>query len=68
MHLGNFAVLEYVEGNGIRNLSEIQGHIDETTARRYFKDIITGLTYLHSHVSIFLAHLPWMKKGKSTKV
>ncbi|XWS08329.1 hypothetical protein CRYUN_Cryun41cG0070100 [Craigia yunnanensis] len=44
-----YMVLEYVEGNVIRNLSEIQGHIDETTARRYFKDIIAGLTYLHSH-------------------
>ncbi|XVF82098.1 hypothetical protein PTKIN_Ptkin16aG0017100 [Pterospermum kingtungense] len=44
-----YMVLEYVEGNDIRNLSEIQGQIDETTARRYFKDIIAGLTYLHSH-------------------
>ncbi|XP_017984638.1 PREDICTED: serine/threonine-protein kinase GRIK1 isoform X2 [Theobroma cacao] len=44
-----YMVLEYVEGNGIRNLSEIQGHLDETTARGYFKDIIAGLTYLHSH-------------------
>ncbi|XVE86118.1 hypothetical protein DITRI_Ditri18aG0010700 [Diplodiscus trichospermus] len=44
-----YMVLEYVEGNGIRNLSEIQGHLDETTARRYFKDIIAGLTYLHTH-------------------
>ncbi|XWS56975.1 hypothetical protein CRYUN_Cryun09bG0131800 [Craigia yunnanensis] len=44
-----YLVLEYVEGNGVRNLSEIQGHIDETTARRYFKDIITGLTYLQSY-------------------
>ncbi|XP_022764819.1 serine/threonine-protein kinase GRIK2-like [Durio zibethinus] len=44
-----YMVLEYVEGNHIRNLSEIQGHIDETAARRYFKDIIAGLIYLHSH-------------------
>ncbi|XVF00307.1 hypothetical protein REPUB_Repub03eG0273600 [Reevesia pubescens] len=44
-----YMVLEYVEGNGIRNLSEIEEHIDEKIARRYFKDIIAGLTYLHTH-------------------
>ncbi|KAK4840021.1 hypothetical protein QYF36_026696 [Acer negundo] len=40
-----YMVLEYVEGNPINNISQI----DEKTARSYFKDIIAGLIYLHSH-------------------
>ncbi|GLT65173.1 hypothetical protein SLA2020_376190 [Shorea laevis] len=44
-----YMVLEYVEGNGINNISQTRGRIDEITARRYFKDIVAGLTYLHSH-------------------
>ncbi|GKV47927.1 hypothetical protein SLEP1_g54777 [Rubroshorea leprosula] len=44
-----YMALEYVEGNGINNISQTRGHIDEITARRYFKDIVAGLTYLHSH-------------------
>lgn len=47
-----YAVLEYVEGNGTCNISETQG-VDETTARRYFKDILAGIIYLHNHVSPF---------------
>lgn len=31
------------------NISETKGQIDETTARRYFKDVIAGLIYLHHH-------------------
>ncbi|GLT50949.1 hypothetical protein SLA2020_244040 [Shorea laevis] len=42
-------VLEYVECNAINNISQTRGCIDEITARRYFKDIVAGLTYLHSH-------------------
>ncbi|KAF8403926.1 hypothetical protein HHK36_012032 [Tetracentron sinense] len=44
-----YMVLEYVEGKEICNLSETAGPIDETTARRYFRDIIAGVTYLHAH-------------------
>ncbi|KAK1565807.1 hypothetical protein Q3G72_035481, partial [Acer saccharum] len=40
-----YMVLEYVEGNPISNISQT----DEKTARSYFKDIIAGLIYLHSH-------------------
>ena len=47
------AVLEYIEGNGACNISETGGGIDETTARRYFKDILSGVMYLHNHVSPF---------------
>ncbi|GLU24743.1 hypothetical protein SLE2022_406410 [Rubroshorea leprosula] len=36
-------------GNAINNISQTRGRIDEITARRYFKDIVAGLTYLHSH-------------------
>lgn len=43
-----YMVLEYVEGNGTCNISETQG-VDETTARRYFKDILAGIIYLHNH-------------------
>ncbi|KAJ9697829.1 hypothetical protein PVL29_007111 [Vitis rotundifolia] len=44
-----YMVLEYVEGNGTCNISETQGGMDETTARRYFKDILAGIIYLHNH-------------------
>ncbi|KAL5766838.1 hypothetical protein ACOSP7_017455 [Xanthoceras sorbifolium] len=45
-----YIVLEYVEGNSIGNISRTPGQIfDEETARSYFKDIIAGVIYLHSH-------------------
>jgi [calcium/calmodulin-dependent protein kinase] kinase len=47
-------VLEYVESSCMSNISETKGQIDETTARRYFKDVIAGLIYLHHHVSYLL--------------
>lgn len=43
-------VLEYIEGNPISNIRRMTTRIGETTARSYFKDIISGLIYLHSHV------------------
>ncbi|GKV47904.1 hypothetical protein SLEP1_g54754 [Rubroshorea leprosula] len=36
-------------GNAINNISQTRGRTDEITARRYFNDIVAGLTYLHSH-------------------
>lgn len=44
-----YMVLEYVEGNPISYISHKQGQTDEKTARSYFKDIIAGVIYLHSH-------------------
>ncbi|KAK9274306.1 hypothetical protein L1049_019120 [Liquidambar formosana] len=43
-----YMVLEYLEGT-IGGISETLRQIDETTARRYFKDIIAGVIYLHTH-------------------
>ncbi|XP_031268888.1 serine/threonine-protein kinase GRIK1-like isoform X1 [Pistacia vera] len=44
-----YMVLEYVEGETISEISRKTGPIDESTARSYFKDIIAGVIYLHSH-------------------
>ncbi|KAJ4724105.1 Protein kinase [Melia azedarach] len=44
-----YMVLEYIEGNPISNIRRMTTRIGETTARSYFKDIISGLIYLHSH-------------------
>ncbi|GLT50945.1 hypothetical protein SLA2020_244000 [Shorea laevis] len=42
-------VLENMEGNAISNVSRTRGCMDETTTRRYSKDIVADLTYLHNH-------------------
>jgi hypothetical protein len=39
-------VLEYVEGKMV-----CDNGLEEATARNYLRDIISGLMYLHSHVS-----------------
>lgn len=44
------AVLEYVEGKCTCEDSGPPGGIGEMTARRYFRDIVSGLMYLHAHV------------------
>ncbi|KAH9288471.1 hypothetical protein KI387_032588 [Taxus chinensis] len=44
-----YMVMEYVEGRWICEGSGPPGGIGEATARRYFRDIVAGLTYLHSH-------------------
>ncbi|XP_020259863.1 serine/threonine-protein kinase GRIK1-like [Asparagus officinalis] len=44
-----YMVLEYVEGKWICDASGTCGGIGETTARKYLRDIIAGLMYLHSH-------------------
>lgn len=44
-----YMVLEYVEGRGIFQGSGPAGGIGEDTARRYFRDVLAGLAYLHAH-------------------
>lgn len=44
-----YMVLEYVEGRWICEGSGPPGGIGEATARRYFRDVVAGLMYLHSH-------------------
>lgn len=44
-----YMVMEYVEGRWICEGSGPPGGIGEATARRYFRDVVSGLTYLHSH-------------------
>lgn len=44
-----YMVLEYVEGKCICDPSGSPGGIGESVSRRYLKDIIAGLLYLHSH-------------------
>ena len=44
-------VLEYVEGKWICDASGACGGIGESLGRRYLRDIIAGLMYLHAHVS-----------------
>jgi serine/threonine protein kinase len=44
-----YMVLESVEGRWIREGSGPPGGIGEATARRYFRDVVAGLMYLHSH-------------------
>lgn len=45
-------VLEYVEGKLVYDASGMCDGIEEDTARRYLRDIISGLMYLHAHVCI----------------
>lgn len=44
-----YMVLEYVEGRWICEGSGPPGGIGEATARRYIRDVVAGLMYLHSH-------------------
>ncbi|KAJ8760085.1 hypothetical protein K2173_010941 [Erythroxylum novogranatense] len=44
-----YMVLEYVGGSPISSIFETKPRIDDTTARRYFRDVVAGLVYLHSH-------------------
>lgn len=47
-------VLEYVEGKSICNASGTCGGLGEDTSRRYLRDMVSGLMYLHAHVSFLL--------------
>ncbi|XP_039125199.1 serine/threonine-protein kinase GRIK2-like [Dioscorea cayenensis subsp. rotundata] len=44
-----YMVLEYVEGKLVYDASGMCDGIEEDTARRYLRDIISGLMYLHAH-------------------
>lgn len=43
-------VLEYVEGKSVCEGCGPPGGIGESTSRRYLRDIVAGLMYLHAHV------------------
>lgn len=43
-------VLEYVDGKWVYDGSGPPGALGEKTARKYLRDIVTGLMYLHAHV------------------
>ncbi|CAL5345490.1 unnamed protein product [Camellia sinensis] len=43
------SVLEYVEGKWVCEGSGLQGGLGEDQARKYLRDIVSGLMYLHSH-------------------
>lgn len=43
-------VLEYVEGKWVCEGSGPTRGLEESTARKYLRDIVAGLMYLHAHV------------------
>jgi [calcium/calmodulin-dependent protein kinase] kinase len=45
-----YMVLEYVDGKWVYDGSGPPGALGEKTARKYLRDIVTGLMYLHAHV------------------
>ncbi|KAJ3445248.1 map/microtubule affinity-regulating kinase [Anaeramoeba flamelloides] len=44
-----FLVMEFMEGGALMDDNTIQEPIEEPQARKYFRDIICGLDYLHFH-------------------
>ncbi|KAK8604964.1 hypothetical protein V6N13_082426 [Hibiscus sabdariffa] len=44
-----YMVLEYVQGKCVCEGSDPPGAIGEDTARKYLRDIVSGLMYLHAH-------------------
>ncbi|CAN8244356.1 unnamed protein product [Cochlearia groenlandica] len=44
-----YMVLEYVDGKWVYDGSGPPGALGEKTARKYFRDIVAGLMYLHAH-------------------
>lgn len=56
------SVLEYVEGKWVCEGAGPPGGIGVNTARRYLRDIVSGLIYLHAHVwhkdiYLFIQHI-----------
>ena len=46
------SVLEYIDGKWVYDGSGPPGALGEKTARKYLRDIVAGLMYLHAHVMI----------------
>ncbi|KAG0475964.1 hypothetical protein HPP92_012805 [Vanilla planifolia] len=44
-----YMVLEYAEGKWVCDSSGIAGDIGESKCRRYLRDVVSGLLYLHAH-------------------
>eukprot|EP00741_Cyanophora_paradoxa_P013938 tig00020723_g13455.t1 len=44
-----YLVMEYVEGGPVMNCEQERAPLPEETARNYFRDIITGLDFVHSN-------------------
>ncbi|KAI3849813.1 hypothetical protein MKW98_026727 [Papaver atlanticum] len=44
-----YMVLEYVEGKWAPEGSGASGGLEDTTVRKYLRDIVAGLMYLHTH-------------------
>ncbi|KAF9592994.1 hypothetical protein IFM89_019721 [Coptis chinensis] len=44
-----YMVLEYVEGKGVSEGSGSGVGLGESTARKYLRDVVSGLMYLHAH-------------------
>nr|AMP82898.1 rep-interacting kinase 2 [Catalpa bungei] len=44
-----YMVLEYVEGKWVCEDAGPQGGLGENTARKYLRDVVSGLMYLHAH-------------------
>lgn len=56
------SVLEYVEGKWVCEGAGPPGGLGVNTARRYLRDIVSGLIYLHAHVwhrdiYLFIQHI-----------
>ncbi|KAF8100446.1 hypothetical protein N665_0224s0029 [Sinapis alba] len=44
-----YMVLEYIDGKWVYDGSGLPGALGEKTARKYLRDIVAGLMYLHAH-------------------
>lgn len=44
-----YMVLEYVEGKLVWEGSSSEGYIGESKSRKYLRDVVAGLMYLHAH-------------------
>lgn len=61
------SVLEYVEGKWVCEGAGPPGGLGVNTARKYLRDIVSGLIYLHAHVwlkdiYLFIQHILYAQK------